>query len=211
MSALRPSSSSCNCFLYCLLIRHFGYVLSVLIFHSKIVLFLLHPVFDLLLCILLRHVNWTYFRYFGRSWFLCVALPCPVLFWASILSPISFDLFLLVTLYFSVVILVCTSHYGLVCFPFPVSFACSRNFRCPSSLIIIIIITIKIIINIIVIIYSFRVFHISVTWWFFTGVWVTASLLKSPGLFSVFWPFSIILSFGWSLLVLQLPSPQSLK
>ena len=37
-----------------------------------------------------------------------------------------------------------------------------------------------------------RVFHISVSWWFFTGVWVTASLLKSPGLFSVFWPFSIM-------------------
>ena len=25
-----------------------------------------------------------------------------------------------------------------------------------------------------------RVFHISVSWWFFTGVWVTESLLKSP-------------------------------
>ena len=37
-----------------------------------------------------------------------------------------------------------------------------------------------------------RVFHISVSWWFFTGVWVIASLLKSPGLFSVFWPFSIM-------------------
>ena len=37
-----------------------------------------------------------------------------------------------------------------------------------------------------------RVFHISVSWWFFTGVWVTASLLKPPGLFSVFWPFSIM-------------------
>ena len=35
---------------------------------------------------------------------------------------------------------------------------------------------------IIIIIYSFRVFHISVSWWSFTGVWVTASLLKSPGL-----------------------------
>ena len=42
---------------------------------------------------------------------------------------------------------------------------------------------------------------------FFTGVWVTVSLLKSPGLFSVFWPFSIMLSFGWSSLVRQLPSP----
>ena len=62
---------------------------------------------------------------------------------------------------------------------------------CPRPLIIIII----------------RVFHISVSRWFFTGVWVTAILLKSPGLFSVFWPFSIMLSFGWSPLVRQLPSP----
>ena len=54
------------------------------------------------------------------------------------------------------------------------------------------------IIIITIIIYSFRVFHISVSWWFFTGVWVTSSLLKSPGLFSVFWLFSIMLSFGWS-------------
>ena len=42
-----------------------------------------------------------------------------------------------------------------------------------------------------------RVFHISVSWWSFIRVWVTASLLKSPGLFSVFWSFSIMLSFGW--------------
>ena len=41
----------------------------------------------------------------------------------------------------------------------------------------------------------------------YTGVWVTASLLKSPGLFSGFWPISIMLSFGWSPLVRQLPSP----
>ena len=33
-----------------------------------------------------------------------------------------------------------------------------------------------------------RVFHIS--WWFFTGVWVTASVLKSPGLFTVLCPIS---------------------
>ena len=31
-----------------------------------------------------------------------------------------------------------------------------------------------------------RVFHISVSWLSFTGDWVTASLLKYPGLFSVF-------------------------
>ena len=48
----------------------------------------------------------------------------------------------------------------------------------------------------IIIIYSFRVFHISVSWWFFPGVRVTASLLKSPGLVSGFWPFSAMLSFG---------------
>ena len=52
-----------------------------------------------------------------------------------------------------------------------------------------------------------RDFHISVSRWFFTGVWVTASLLKSPELFLIFWPFSIMLSFGWSPLVRQLPSP----
>ena len=34
-----------------------------------------------------------------------------------------------------------------------------------------------------------RVFHISVSRWFFTGFWVTASSLKSPGFFSVLWPF----------------------
>ena len=42
------------------------------------------------------------------------------------------------------------------------------------------------------------VFHISVSWWSFTGVWVTTSLLKYTGLFSVFWPFTIMLLFGAS-------------
>ena len=51
-----------------------------------------------------------------------------------------------------------------------------------------------------------RVFHISVGWWYFTRDWVTKSLLKSPGLFSVFWPFSIMLFFGWSPLGHQLPN-----
>ena len=53
-----------------------------------------------------------------------------------------------------------------------------------------------IIIIIIIIIYPFRVFHISVSWWFFTRFWVTASLLKSPGLVLGFWLFSVMLSFG---------------
>ena len=34
--------------------------------------------------------------------------------------------------------------------------------------------------------FSLRVFHVSFNWWSFTGVWVTASFLKSPELFSVF-------------------------
>ena len=41
----------------------------------------------------------------------------------------------------------------------------------------------NIIIIIIIIIISLRIFHIRVIWWSFTEVWVTASLLKSPGLF----------------------------
>ena len=48
------------------------------------------------------------------------------------------------------------------------------------------------IIIIIIIIYFLRVFHFSFSWWIFTGVWMTASLLRSSGLFSVFWPFSVI-------------------
>ena len=54
--------------------------------------------------------------------------------------------------------------------------------------IIIIAVIAIIIIIIVIIIYLLRVFHISVSWWSFIVVWVTASFLKSPGLFSVFWP-----------------------
>ena len=59
---------------------------------------------------------------------------------------------------------------------------------------------------IIIIIHSLELFTSAFGWWFFTGVRVTASLFKSPGLFSVFWPFSITLSFGWSPPIRQLPS-----
>ena len=38
-----------------------------------------------------------------------------------------------------------------------------------------------------------RVFHTSVSWWFFIRVLLIASLLNSPGLFSVFWPISTML------------------
>ena len=60
---------------------------------------------------------------------------------------------------------------------------------------------------IIIIIYSFTVFNISVRWWFFTGGWVTASHYKSLEVFSVFWLFLTMLYFGWSPLVLLLPCP----
>ena len=59
----------------------------------------------------------------------------------------------------------------------------------------------------IIIFTPFRVFPTSVSRWFFTRFWVTKSLLKSPGLFSVFWPISIMLYFGWSPLVLSLLFP----
>ena len=41
---------------------------------------------------------------------------------------------------------------------------------------------------IIIILLICEFFDSSVTWWSSTGVWVTTSLFKSPGLFSVFWP-----------------------
>ena len=50
-----------------------------------------------------------------------------------------------------------------------------------------------------------RIFHNSVSWWFFTRIWVTVSLLKSPGLFSVFWVILVKLLFRWSLLSLLFP------
>ena len=43
---------------------------------------------------------------------------------------------------------------------------------------------------IIVMIISLRVFHTNFSRLFSTGVWVTANLLKFPGLFSVSWPIS---------------------
>ena len=52
----------------------------------------------------------------------------------------------------------------------------------------------------------YNFFHTSFSWWFLTGIWVT-SLLKSPGLFSIFWPISTMLLSGWSQVVLLFQSP----
>ena len=38
-----------------------------------------------------------------------------------------------------------------------------------------------------------RVFHTGISWWLLSRVWVRASLLKSTGLFSVFWPILIMM------------------
>ena len=42
---------------------------------------------------------------------------------------------------------------------------------------------------------------------FLTGVWVTTNLLKSPGLFSVFYPLLTMQKFGWSPPVFIFPRP----
>ena len=50
-----------------------------------------------------------------------------------------------------------------------------------------------------------RVFHISISRLSFTRFWVTAGLLKSSWLLSVFWPILTVLSFGWSPLAFLFP------
>ena len=54
---------------------------------------------------------------------------------------------------------------------------------------------------------SFESFPTNVSWWSSPGVWVTVSLLKSPGLFSIVCPILIMQSLGWSLLVLLFSNP----
>ena len=61
-----------------------------------------------------------------------------------------------------------------------------------------------------VVLHHYEFFTSVFCWWFFTGDWVTASLLKSPGFVSVFWPFSVMLLFGWSPPVRQLSNPPGL-
>ena len=51
--------------------------------------------------------------------------------------------------------------------------------------------------------HSIWILFISFSWWYFTWVWVTASLLRSPGLFSVFWLILTMLYFPCSLSVLR--------
>ena len=79
-------------------------------------------------------------------------------------------------------------------FSIMLSFGCSPlGYQLSSPPVLLIIILLQ---NLLLLFLLIRVFHISVSWWFFTGVWVTASLLKSPGFVTGFWPFSTMLSFG---------------
>ena len=133
--------------------------------------------------------------------------------WQSPLSLFNFQLyFLFLTIlhqaftqdlpWGKVVILCIQQIYDFCCFFYVIFFSCIdciiwRGLAVPQSAILLLLLLI-------------RVFHISVSWWSFTGYWVTASLLKSPGLFSVFWQFSVMLLFGWSPLgreLLNLPGP----
>ena len=76
-----------------LLSQPFCYILSVPIFYSQIVLFPLHPVVGLSLCIFYRHACRIFFRYFRRSCFVCITWPCLRTSQVFLLSPVSFDLF----------------------------------------------------------------------------------------------------------------------
>ena len=57
-------------------------------------------------------------------------------------------------------------------------------------IIIIIIIITLLLLLLLLLFYSLQVFPTSFIWCYFTGVWVTASFFRSPGLFLVFWPIS---------------------
>ena len=87
-----PSSSPCNFFRFNVSIRNFYYVISVPIFYSKIVLLPLHPVVGMSSCILLLLFGGIFFRCFGKFCFVCIGIPCLVIFYVSPLSLIFFDL-----------------------------------------------------------------------------------------------------------------------
>ena len=54
--------------------------------------------------------------------------------------------------------------------------------------------------------FFFFFFFFLLSGWFSPGIWVTASLIKSPRLFSVFWPISTILLFELTQLVFLFPN-----
>ena len=88
--------------------QSFCYVLSVPISYSKIVLLPLHLVVGLFLLL-----GRFFFNYFGISRFVCIVWPSPAIFWVFLLSLISFDLFLQVSLSDMSAVLFCYSHINI--------------------------------------------------------------------------------------------------
>ena len=155
ISASRPSSSSCNSFF--ILFIHSAFLLCSFHFHillqncfvSFACWFVLVPtgrIFfcyfgrsfqNLFLCTLYQFVGGIFFHYFGKSSFVCIAWPYSVTFWVSLLSPISFDLFLPAVLSdLSVIVIfylfILLDSWG---FNFFSRFTCCSFFICPSILI----------------------------------------------------------------------------
>ena len=143
--------------------------------------------------ILFLLASWIFFRGFGMSYFVRIVWSYDgtilVLFISLLTSDLSFRVvsFVLMGLFFF-----CPTIFSSIVF---------------SDLVIFLVVTGFLLVILFYYYYSLiRVFHICVSRWFFIWVWLTSSLLKTPGLSSVFWTFLIMLSSGGSTLVHQRPS-----
>ena len=129
-SLLQVLVSSCY-----LSIWYFCYVVSVPLSCCKTVSFPLHPIVHLFMCFLHRLIGTI-------SCFICIAWPYFGISWVSLLSPKSFDSFLLVvcqsclplSFFFSFLVYLFYCAHGY--FFFLSTFACNGNFFiCPFNLI----------------------------------------------------------------------------
>ena len=115
------------------------------------------------------------------SYFYCIVGFCLGTFWVFFSLPIYYSLFLLAVL--SVVVIVILLFYYVVVFWFP---------------------SYCVVLSVALLPYSLGVFNTSISWWSFAGVSVAISLLRSLGLFSVFWPVLTMLYFGYSRFFLRI-------
>ena len=117
--------------------QHFCYVLSVSIFYSKIVLFLLHSLADFSLSTLHLLVGRIFLHYFWTSCLVCIVWPYTgtfLVFFGQYLRFISSSC--VVQLVYGYLIEVFSFHWVPVYFNFLCSFACRHSFLiCPSMLI----------------------------------------------------------------------------
>ena len=149
------------------LLIHFDFCYDLFdpILYSKTILFSLNPVGGLSSHFLPLMANRIFVHYFVRSCFVCILL---------VLSPFLFSLPSFASAFWlmsSSCILCCWVVFSSL-FQHLIFFNYLYHYHYFSLL---------------------RVFLTSITWYFSTVVWVTACLLKSSGLFSVFWPISIML------------------